>query len=103
MLAIGGIISMALGSLMLFDSPEVGFRVSWWVIAPTVGATAGLFLFVVTAGEGVRERAEALKEPMVKRAMEVLGAQLVDVDEGFATASTPVSDRVGAGADSEEA
>jgi DNA polymerase III subunit gamma/tau len=50
-----------------------------------------------------RQRAEALKEPMVKRAMEVLGAQLVDVDEGFATASTPVSDRVGAAADSEEA
>ena len=49
-LAIGGMISMALGSLMLFDSPEVGFRVSWWVIAPTVGATAGLFLFVVAAG-----------------------------------------------------
>ena len=49
-LAIGGIISMALGSLMLFDSPEVSFRVSWWVIAPMVGATAGLFLFVVAAG-----------------------------------------------------
>src|SRR6058998_2654125 len=49
-LAIGGMVSMALGSLMLFDSPEVGFRVSWWVIAPTVGATAGLFLFVVAAG-----------------------------------------------------
>jgi membrane-bound serine protease (ClpP class) len=49
-LAIGGMISMSLGSLMLFDSPEVGFRVSWWVIAPTVGATAGLFLFVVAAG-----------------------------------------------------
>jgi membrane-bound serine protease (ClpP class) len=49
-LAIGGIISMALGSLMLFDSPEVGFRVSWWVVAPMVGATAGLFLFVVAAG-----------------------------------------------------
>jgi len=49
-LAIGGIISMALGSLMLFDSPEVGFRVSWWVITPMVGATAGLFLFVVAAG-----------------------------------------------------
>jgi DNA polymerase III subunit gamma/tau len=50
-----------------------------------------------------KQRAEALKEPMVKRAMEVLGAQLVDVDEGFATAVTPVSDRVGAAADSEEA
>jgi membrane-bound serine protease (ClpP class) len=49
-LAIGGMISMALGSLMLFDAPEVGFRVSWWVIGPTVAATAGLFLFVVTAG-----------------------------------------------------
>jgi membrane-bound serine protease (ClpP class) len=49
-LAIGGIVSMALGSLMLFDAPEVGFRVSWWVIVPTVGAMAGLFLFVVAAG-----------------------------------------------------
>jgi membrane-bound serine protease (ClpP class) len=49
-LAIGGVVSMALGSLMLFDAPEVGFRVSWWVILPTVGATAGLFLFVVAAG-----------------------------------------------------
>jgi membrane-bound serine protease (ClpP class) len=49
-LAIGGIVSMGLGSLMLFDAPEVGFRVSWWVILPTVGATAGVFLFVVAAG-----------------------------------------------------
>jgi membrane-bound serine protease (ClpP class) len=49
-LAIGGIVAMALGSLMLFDAPELGFRISWWVIAPTVGATAGLFLFVLTAG-----------------------------------------------------
>jgi membrane-bound serine protease (ClpP class) len=57
-LAIGGIISMSLGSLMLYDAPEVGFRVSWWVIAPTVASTAGLFLFVVTAGvrATVRER-----------------------------------------------
>lgn len=49
-LAIGGTVSMALGSLMLFDAPEVGFRISWWVLVPTVGATAGLFAFVVTAG-----------------------------------------------------
>jgi membrane-bound serine protease (ClpP class) len=49
-LAIGGMVSMALGSLMLFDAPEVGFRVSWWVIGPTVAATGGLFLFVVAAG-----------------------------------------------------
>jgi membrane-bound serine protease (ClpP class) len=49
-LAIGGIVAMALGSLMLFDAPEVGFRVSWWVIGPTVAATAGFFLFAVAAG-----------------------------------------------------
>jgi membrane-bound serine protease (ClpP class) len=49
-LAMGGIVAMALGSLMLFDAPDVGFRLSWWVIAPTVGATAGLFVFVVAAG-----------------------------------------------------
>jgi membrane-bound serine protease (ClpP class) len=49
-LAIGGIVSMAFGSLMLFDAPEVGFRVSWWAIVPMVGLTAGIFLFVVAAG-----------------------------------------------------
>jgi membrane-bound serine protease (ClpP class) len=49
-LAMGGIVAMALGSLMLFDSPELGFRISWWVVGPTVGATAGLFLFVVAVG-----------------------------------------------------
>jgi membrane-bound serine protease (ClpP class) len=49
-LAIGGIVAMALGSLMLFDAPEVGFRVSWRVILPTVGVTAGMFLFVIAAG-----------------------------------------------------
>ncbi len=49
-LAIGGIVSMALGSLMLFEAPEIGFRISWLVILPTVGGTAGLFLFVIAAG-----------------------------------------------------
>jgi len=49
-LAIGGIVAMALGSLMLYDATEIGFRISWWVIVPTVGATAGIFLFVVAAG-----------------------------------------------------
>jgi membrane-bound serine protease (ClpP class) len=49
-LAIGGIVAMALGSLMLFDAAEIGFRISWGVIMPTVGITAGLFLFVIAAG-----------------------------------------------------
>jgi membrane-bound serine protease (ClpP class) len=49
-LAIGGIVAMALGSLMLFEAPEVGFRVSWWVIVPMVGSTAGMLLWVIAAG-----------------------------------------------------
>jgi len=49
-LGVGGVIALLLGSLMLFEAPEVGFRVSWWVLLPTVGATAGTFLIVVAAG-----------------------------------------------------
>ncbi len=59
-LAIGGIISMALGSLMLFDAPEVGFRVSWWAIIPMVGLTAGIFLFVIAAGVRALARRQLL-------------------------------------------
>jgi membrane-bound serine protease (ClpP class) len=62
-LAMGGIVSMALGSLMLFDAPDVGFRISWWVIAPTVGATAGVFLFVVSAGLRALRRRPLLGAP----------------------------------------
>src|SRR6185503_2972173 len=49
-LALGGIVAMALGSLMLFDATDLRFRLSWRVMVPTVGATAALFLFVLTAG-----------------------------------------------------
>src|SRR5205809_5801192 len=59
-LAIGGIVSMALGSLMLFDAPEIGLRVSWWAIVPMVGATAGLFLFVIAAGVRALARRQLL-------------------------------------------
>ena len=56
-LAIGGIISMAFGSLMLFDAPEFGFRISWSVVAPTVGLTGGLFLFALaTAVRALKRR-----------------------------------------------
>jgi membrane-bound serine protease (ClpP class) len=39
-----------LGSFMLYEAPEVGFRVSWTVILPTVGATAALVVWAVSAG-----------------------------------------------------
>jgi membrane-bound serine protease (ClpP class) len=49
-LTAGGVVAMVLGSFMLYDAPEVGFRVSWTVILPTVGATAGLVVWAVSAG-----------------------------------------------------
>jgi membrane-bound serine protease (ClpP class) len=59
-LATGGIVALGLGSLMLFDAPEAGFRVSGWVVLPTVGVTAGVFLFVVAAGvQALRSRSPA--------------------------------------------
>ena len=49
-LTAGGIVAMVLGSFMLYDAPELGFRVSWTVILPTVGAMAGLVAWAVSAG-----------------------------------------------------
>jgi membrane-bound serine protease (ClpP class) len=46
-LAIGGIISMVLGSIMLFDKAGPLFRVSISVILTTTGITAGFFVIVV--------------------------------------------------------
>jgi membrane-bound serine protease (ClpP class) len=42
-LTIGGIISMVLGSLMLFESPSPFFRLSLYLILPSVVATAVFF------------------------------------------------------------
>jgi membrane-bound serine protease (ClpP class) len=49
-LAVGGMVSLALGSIMLFDAPELGFRLSWTLIVFMVAITAVLFLGVVAAG-----------------------------------------------------
>jgi membrane-bound serine protease (ClpP class) len=62
-LGVGGVIALLLGSLMLFEAPEVGFRVSWWVLLPTVGATAGTFLVVIAAGVRALGRRPMLGAP----------------------------------------
>jgi membrane-bound serine protease (ClpP class) len=47
-LAMGGIVAMFLGSLMLFESPLPYLRASMQVIIPTVLVTAGLFIVAIT-------------------------------------------------------
>lgn len=49
-LTVGGVVAMLLGSIMLYDVPESGLRVSWFVIIPTVGTTAALVIVAVSAG-----------------------------------------------------
>jgi membrane-bound serine protease (ClpP class) len=53
-LAIGGIISMILGSIMLFESPEPYLRASWAVIIPAVVTTAALVLLATVFALKVR-------------------------------------------------
>jgi membrane-bound serine protease (ClpP class) len=62
-LAMGGIVAMAMGSLMLFDAPELGFRLSWWVIGAMVGTTAGLLLCVLAVGLRALRRRPLLGAP----------------------------------------
>jgi membrane-bound serine protease (ClpP class) len=59
LLTIGGLVSLALGSIMLFESPIPALRASLSVIIPTVLFTAGFFIFAVTM---------ALKAQMAKPA-----------------------------------
>ena len=47
LLAVGGVVSLTLGSLMLFESPDPDVRVSLQVILPAVGTMAAIILFVV--------------------------------------------------------
>jgi membrane-bound serine protease (ClpP class) len=55
-LTIGGIISMLLGSLMLFESPEPYMRASLSVIIFVVLATAAFFVFAVGMGLKAQRR-----------------------------------------------
>jgi membrane-bound serine protease (ClpP class) len=48
MLAVGGVVSMVFGSLLLFESPEPYLRLSWGVIITTVLAVTVFFLVAVT-------------------------------------------------------
>lgn len=47
LLTVGGIISMIIGSLMLIDTPEPFFRVTWGAIVPVVITTALFFVFAL--------------------------------------------------------
>lgn len=46
-LTIGGVISLIIGSLMLFETPDPALRVSWNVLVPAVAVTSLFFITVI--------------------------------------------------------
>ncbi len=46
LLSIAGIISLLLGSLMLFDSSDTDMRLSWGVLLPTIIMVSGFFVII---------------------------------------------------------
>jgi membrane-bound serine protease (ClpP class) len=74
-LTAGGIIAFLLGSLMLFDRSEPGFRLSLAYIVPATIVTSLFFLFVVGKGLGAqRLPVKAGKETMIGKTVEALSA-----------------------------
>jgi membrane-bound serine protease (ClpP class) len=47
-LTMGGVVSLVLGSIMLFESPEPALRVSWSVLIPTVAIVSLFFIGVIS-------------------------------------------------------
>ncbi|MEQ8213865.1 MAG: NfeD family protein, partial [Smithellaceae bacterium] len=47
MLTVGGIISLVMGSLLLFDTPEPALRISLQVLIPAVVVTSAFFIIVI--------------------------------------------------------
>jgi len=66
LLAIGGVISMILGSLMLIKSEAPFLKISWSFIVPVVTLTAGFTLFMVGMGiRAMRRKPSTGREGMV--------------------------------------
>jgi membrane-bound serine protease (ClpP class) len=56
LLAIGGTISMLLGSILLIDTPATYLKISWTIIVPAVVTTLLFFLFAVGMGLRAQRR-----------------------------------------------
>src|SRR5262245_32168436 len=66
LLAMGGIVSMILGSVMLIKTDVEFYRISWTVILPVVALAAGFSLLIVGFGvKAMRRRPVTGREEMV--------------------------------------
>jgi membrane-bound serine protease (ClpP class) len=75
LLAVGGLVSLLLGSIMLFDSPMPELRLGLRLIVPVVLGLGGVILFLVKiAVDAQRRRAETGAAGMIGRRGRVLAA-----------------------------
>ena len=66
LLAIGGVVSMVLGSVMLIKADAPYLQISWGVILPVVALAAGMSLLIVGMGiRAMRRRPVTGREGMV--------------------------------------
>jgi len=94
-LTLGGAISMLLGLLMLFETPDPALRVSWVVALTLTALTSLFFLFIVAAGiravlnfapARVHVPAEiALRDVDLTRELEILAFHINRVPEAAAS------------------
>jgi len=78
LLSVGGIVSLTLGSVMLFESGEDAMRVSWSIIVPTVAAVSAFFIFAL----GLVVRAW-MRKPLTgtQGLVGEIGVTLTDIDQ----------------------
>jgi membrane-bound serine protease (ClpP class) len=99
LLSVAGIVSLLLGSLMLFEASSPEFRLSWSVLLPTILLVSGFF--VVVAGLVFRAQVSTPKTGasglvgeigVVKRAIQPDGKIFVHGELWNATAKAPISE-----------
>ncbi len=64
-LTVGGIVSLVIGSLMLFQTPDPSFRISWSVLIPAVTVTSLFFIAIIV----IAVRSQLLKSQGGKEGM----------------------------------
>jgi len=56
-LAIAGLVSLFIGSIMVFNAPELGLVLNWWFFLPLfLSFSAGVLLFIIVVARSTRSR-----------------------------------------------
>ncbi len=98
-LTAGGVVSLALGSILLFDSPAPFLRVSLKVLVPTLVMTAGFFAFAAAMAIRTRQKRPTTgrrglrgKRGVARTPIDPKGKVFVDGSHWTARSETPIDE-----------